>query len=124
VGIQRRRARQDQDRHQQGRRERFGTAYEHTEPPEVARVLRAHANAQATIYPFLCLGLVFVLAGGSAGFAEVVFGVFTAARILHSIVYLAGKQPWRTLFFTVSGAAMIALLGDVVWLVIQGPAGR
>jgi prostaglandin-E synthase 1 len=104
--------------------ERFGTAYEHADPPEVARVLRAHANAQATIYPFLCLGLVFVLAGGSAGFAEVVFGVFTAARILHSIVYLAGKQPWRTLFFTVSGAAIIALLGDVVWLVIQGPAGH
>jgi prostaglandin-E synthase 1 len=104
--------------------ERFGTAHEHADPPEVARVLRAHANAQATIYPFLCLGLVFVLAGGSAGFAEVVFGVFTAARILHSIVYLAGKQPWRTLFFTVSGAAIIALLGDVVWLVIQGLAGR
>jgi prostaglandin-E synthase 1 len=104
--------------------ERFRTAYAHADPPEVARVLRAHANAQAMIYPFLFLGLVFVLAGGSAGFAEVVFGVFTAARILHSIVYLAGKQPWRTAFFTVSAAAIIALLGDIVWLVIQGPAGH
>jgi prostaglandin-E synthase 1 len=104
--------------------ERFGTAHERVDPPEVARALRAHANAQATIYPFLFLGLVFVLAGGSAGFAEVVFGVFTAARILHSVVYLAGKQPWRSLFFAVSGVAIVTLLGDIVSLVIQGPGGH
>lgn len=35
-------------------------------PPEVARVLRAHDNAMANIVPFALLGLVFVLAGGSA----------------------------------------------------------
>jgi uncharacterized MAPEG superfamily protein len=103
--------------------ERFGATLQQVDPPEVARVLRAHANAQAMIYPFLFLGLVFVLAGGSAGFAKIVFGVFVAARILHSIVYLAGKQPWRTVFFLVGGAATLALIGDIVWLVIRGPAG-
>ncbi len=102
---------------------KFGAALEGTDPPEVARVLRAHANAQATIYPFLFLGLVYVLAGGSAGFAEIVFGIFVASRIAHSIVYLAGKQPWRTAFFIVSGLAILVLMGDVVLLVIQGPAG-
>jgi prostaglandin-E synthase 1 len=102
--------------------ERFGAVLEHVDPPEVARVLRAHANAQATIYPFLFLGLVFVLAGGSAGFAKIVFGIFVAARIAHSIVYLAGKQPWRTLLFTASGLTILVLIGDILWLVIQGPA--
>lgn len=104
--------------------ERFGAKLETMDPPEVARVLRVHANAQATIYPFLFLGLVFVLAGGSAAFAKVDFGVFVAARITHTIVYLAGKQPWRTLSFVASGLAMIALMGDIVWMMIQGPPGH
>jgi prostaglandin-E synthase 1 len=103
--------------------ERFGAALEHHDPPEIARVLRAHANGQAMIYPFLFLGLVFVLAGGSPGFAKIDFGIFLVARITHSIVYLAGKQPWRTLSFVVSGLAMIALMGDIVWLVIRGRRG-
>jgi uncharacterized MAPEG superfamily protein len=104
--------------------ERVGAKLETIDPPEVARVLRVHANAQATIYPFLFLGLVFVLAGGSSGFAKVDFGIFVAARITHSIVYLAGKQPWRTLSFVASGVAMIALMGNIVWMVLQGWPGR
>jgi uncharacterized MAPEG superfamily protein len=104
--------------------ERFGAKLVAIDPPEVARVLRVHANAQATVYPFLFLGLVFVLAGGSGGFAKVDFGIFVAARIAHSIVYLAGKQPWRTLSFVASGIAMIALMGQIVWMVVQGPPGH
>ena len=99
---------------------RFGASLTEIDPPRVARVLRAHDNAQACIYPFLFLGLVFVLAGGPAGIAMVIFGVFTGARILHSIFYLAGKQPWRTLFFTVGGLATIALMLAIVWLMIRG----
>jgi prostaglandin-E synthase 1 len=101
--------------------ERFGAKLGTMDPPEVARVLRAHANAQAMIYPFLLLGVVFVLAGGSSGFARVDFGVFVAARITHSVAYLAGRQPWRTLSFIASGVAMVALMGEIVWMVTQGP---
>jgi prostaglandin-E synthase 1 len=104
--------------------ERFGAKLETMDPPEVARVLRVHANAQATICPFLFLGLVFVLAGGSAGFAKVDFGIFVVARITHSIVYLRGKQPWRTLSFIASGLATTALMGNIIRMVIQGPSGH
>jgi prostaglandin-E synthase 1 len=104
--------------------DRIGARLEPIDPPEVARVLRVHANAQATIYPFLILGLVFVLAGGSAGFAKVDFGIFVVARVSHSIVYLAGKQPWRTLSFVASGLAMVTLMGNIVWMVVQGPPGH
>jgi prostaglandin-E synthase 1 len=104
--------------------ERFGAKLEPLDPPEVARVLRVHANAQATVYPFLFLGLVFVLAGGPSGFARVDFGVFVVARLAHSVAYLAGKQPWRTLSFVASGIALIALMGQIVWMVIQGPPGH
>ena len=103
---------------------KFGATLVGDHPPEVARVLRAHSNAQATIYPFLFLGLVFVLAGGSDGIAKVIFGIFTVARILHSIAYLAEKQPWRTIFFALGMLATLALMGDILWMMVQGPAGR
>src|SRR5439155_10338986 len=49
------------------------------DPPEVARVLRAHANAMANILPFLVLGFLYVLLGGSRTGAIAYFGVFTAS---------------------------------------------
>jgi prostaglandin-E synthase 1 len=81
------------------------------DPPEVARVLRAHANGQAIIVPFWVLGAVFVAVGGGALEAQIVFGVFTAARVLYSVAYLAGKQPHRTILFGVS------LLVDAILIV-------
>jgi prostaglandin-E synthase 1 len=98
---------------------RFGAALHDVDPPEVARVLRAHANAQAAIYPFLCLGLVFVLLGGSAGTATILFGIFVVARILHSVVYLGARQPWRTLMFVVGGLATGALMVDILVLLVK-----
>jgi prostaglandin-E synthase 1 len=99
---------------------RFGAALRETDPPEVARVLRAHANAQAAITPFLFLGLVFVLAGGSAGVARILFGIFVVARLLHSVVYLAEKQPWRTIFFILGGLATLGLIVADTLLLVQG----
>lgn len=69
------------------------TLVEHV-PPEVARLLRAHINAEANIYPFLFLAL-----GGSLRLGEIVFGVFVFARPMHAITCLRGQQPWRTIFF-------------------------
>jgi uncharacterized MAPEG superfamily protein len=99
----------------------FKTPLVDDHPPEVARVLRAHANAQANIFPFLVLGLLFVLAGGSATSAEVIFGVFTVSRLAHSFAYLAGKQPWRTIFFSLGGLATLALIVSLVMLLVRAP---
>jgi uncharacterized membrane protein YecN with MAPEG domain len=85
------------------------------DPRPVARVLRAHANAEATIYPFLFLGLVYVLAGGAYNGAVVIFAVFVLARLAHSAFYLAARQPWRTISFTVTGLALIALIAALIW---------
>ncbi|HEX4447131.1 MAG TPA: MAPEG family protein [Polyangiaceae bacterium] len=98
---------------------RFGAALADVDPPEVARVLRAHRNAQAAIYPFLFLGLVFVLLGGSAGTATIIFGTFVVARILHSVVYLGARQPWRTLFFVAGALATGALMVDILVLLVR-----
>jgi uncharacterized MAPEG superfamily protein len=100
------------------------TALRADDPPEVARVLRVHANGQASVYPFLFLGLVFVLSGGSAEFAAWDFGVFAAARILHSIAYLAGRQPWRSIFYALGVAAFCVLLIQVVLLLTRLATGH
>lgn len=98
--------------------ERFGASLVDADPPAVARALRAHRNAEATIYPFLILGLVFVMAGGGGRTATILFGIFTVSRLLHSAFYLAGKQPWRTVSFLVGGLALLALMAIDVWLLL------
>ena len=99
---------------------RFGAPLAEFDPPAVARVLRAHANAQAAIYPFLLLGLVYVLLGGAPERATIIFAVFTVARVAHSIAYLSAKQPWRTVFFIIGGIATIALMVALITRLIAG----
>ncbi len=100
----------------------YHAALSETDPPVVARVLRAHRNAEANIYPFLLLGLVFVLAGGSARTAYILFGIFTVGRLLHSVAYLRGKQPWRSVGFGIGALALIAQMVCIVVLLIHPQA--
>ena len=101
--------------------ERFGAKLADGDPPAVARVLRAHRNAEATIYPFLLLGLVYMLAGGSAATAQILFSLFTASRLMHSWAYIGGKQPWRSLSFGLSAVCIFALMIGVAWLLLYPP---
>jgi uncharacterized MAPEG superfamily protein len=98
---------------------RYNAPVSDQDPPAVARILRAHRNAEAVIYPFLLLGLVYVLAGGTITFAAPIFAIFVASRLVHSGFYLAAKQPWRTLSFAASLLATLALLGGDVWFTIH-----
>ena len=84
------------------------------DPPEVARVLRAHANAMANVLPFLVLGFLYVILGGSRTGALAYFGVFTAARFVHSLTYVVGLQPWRTVSFVIALLASVGLLVQVL----------
>lgn len=93
---------------------RYGAQVSESEPAGVARFLRAHRNAEATVYPFLLLGLIYVLAGGQAGIAIPIFAAFTVARIAHSVVYVRALQPWRTIAFAASLLAIIALMAALL----------
>ena len=97
---------------------RYGAPVSELDPPAVARLLRAHRNAEATIYPFLLLGLLYVLAGGGAGIAVPIFAIFIAARIVHSIAYLKAMQPWRTIAFAISLLAILALIAAVLHVLL------
>ena len=98
---------------------RYGVRVSELDPPAVARLLRAHRNGEATIYPFLLLGLVYVLAGGRAGIAIPIFTIFIFARIAHSIVYLRAMQPWRTIAFAASLLAILALMAAVLNVLLR-----
>jgi uncharacterized MAPEG superfamily protein len=89
---------------------RYRAPVSETDPPAVARLLRVHRNAEATIHPFLILGLVYVLAGGGREVAIPIFVIFAVARIAHSVVYLKAMQPWRTITFAVSLLAILVLM--------------
>ncbi len=96
----------------------YGVEVAEGDPPPVARYLRAHRNAEATIYPFLFLGLIYVLAGGGIGAAVPIFAVFVVARIAHSIVYLKAMQPWRTIAFATSLIAILALMAALIFVLL------
>ena len=95
---------------------RFGAQLTETEPPEVARVLRAHRNDLENIPAFLVLGLVAVLLGAPSLALKVALIVFTAARVVHSIAYLKSMQPWRSLGF---GFGMLSMLTVMVLILIR-----
>jgi prostaglandin-E synthase 1 len=98
---------------------RYRAPVSELDPPAVARLLRAHRNAEATIYPFLLLGLVYVLAGGDARIAVPIFSIFILARITHSIVYLRAVQPWRTVSFAASLLAIAAMMAAVLHVLLR-----
>lgn len=81
------------------------------DPPAVARVLRAHRNAADNILPFAVLGLLFVLWGASPLATAIFCGLFVVARLAHSLSYLAGKQPWRTVSFAVGAGTTFVMVG-------------
>jgi len=89
------------------------------DPPEVARVLRAHRNAADNIIPFAVLALVFVLLGASPLAIGAFAGVFTLARLAHTLSYLNEKQPWRSISFAVGAASTLTLAGFIAKAVIS-----
>lgn len=96
----------------------FGGTLAEAEPPEIARMLRAHANAQASILPFLLLGLVYVLADGPAAAGTAYFTTFCVARLLHSWAYVTARQPWRTVSFVLGTLMTFVLMIHAVWLLV------
>lgn len=84
-----------------------------TDAEWIARLLRVHRNALENFVPFAVIGLLYVLMGASERGAYVLFGTYVVARILHSIAYLAGKQPWRTILYGVGVLATVGMMVQV-----------
>jgi glutathione S-transferase len=79
------------------------------EAPIVKRAAMVWRNDLENIPIFLFLGLIYVTLGCWPGGVFIYFTIFIIARILHTIAYLNGMQPWRTIFFTAGTAVCFAL---------------
>jgi uncharacterized MAPEG superfamily protein len=97
----------------------FKGAADPQETDAAARALRIQRNDTENLPLFFALGLVFVLDGATAGEATAYFWTFTVARVLHTLTYMGGLQPWRFLCFAVG---MLTLLGMAVQI-IAGAVG-
>lgn len=86
---------------------------------KTARYRRAHRNALENNLLFLITGYLLTLTAIPFAAAAAIFGVFSAARVTHSITYVLGVQPWRTASF---GLGLIVQFGVLVYLGYAGLA--
>src|SRR5271154_3979202 len=76
-----------------------GVAPAADELPIVKRAAAAWRNDLENIPIFLFLAMIYVTLGCWPGGAFIYFSIFAVARILHTIAYLRGMQPARTIFY-------------------------
>ena len=81
----------------------------HAAPPDeaVERLRRVHQNDLENIIPFLIIAFPYVLSGPSFRVAAGLLVVFTLARLLHTVTYLASMQPWRSIFYELGQISMV-----------------
>jgi len=77
---------------------------------EVERVRRAHQNDVENIPLFFVLGLLFLITGPSLRNAAIYLVGFLVARTLHSVFYIRGLQPHRTIAFGLGGVLTLAMV--------------
>ena len=84
------------------------------------RYRRAHRNALENIPLFLITGFLLTLLGISQTVAAALFGVFVVARISHSVCYIRGIQPFRTLSFGIGAIDQAVVLIWIGYLTFMG----
>ena len=83
------------------------------ELPQVRRAAKAWLNDLENIPIFLGLGVAYVFIGASPKAATIIFPIFTIARILHTLTYLLGLQPWRTISYGVGILCLFAMSWNI-----------
>jgi len=87
------------------------TAEDH---PDVLRAKRAHMNALENAVPFFIVGALYVATGATKTGAQVYCFTFLAMRLLHTVFYLRGMQPFRTISFAVGALAVLGMAVHVI----------
>jgi uncharacterized MAPEG superfamily protein len=77
---------------------------------DVERTRRAHQNDLENVLPFLAVAPFYAMTQPSLGAARIFFWGFFIARALHSIFYIRGQQPHRTIAFGVAQLLFVAML--------------
>ena len=84
------------------------------ELPQVIRGQQAWLNDLENIPLFFALGALSVMLDTPAELTAWLFCLFTAARVTHTLTYLARWQPWRTIAYAVGVGCLVGLAGMIV----------
>lgn len=87
------------------------------EPIQLTRANNALRNDLENIPIFLILGMLYVIMNCWAKGSLIYFSVFTFARVLHSICYISGKQPWRTMSYGIGVLMSFIISGHILYQV-------
>ena len=90
------------------------------ERPEVTRGVQAWRNDLENVPLFIALGGLAITLNASALGVSWMCSLFTAARVLHTLFYLARVQPWRTVSYAVGILNLIGLAGLIIVEVVRG----
>nr|QLI62199.1 glutathione S-transferase 3 [Streltzoviella insularis] len=84
--------------------------------PAVERIRRAHLNDLENIPAFWVLGALYLTTNPVASWATLLFRVYTAGRVLHTIVYAVKPlpQPSRAIAFFIPFVIMVYMGVQVV----------
>lgn len=82
--------------------------------PWIERTRRAHANMVENLAPFACLVLVANIAGKANASTAFAAQLFVAARIVYTLVYMAGIPMLRTLIFGIGVLAEVLILLQIM----------
>ncbi|MBK6518834.1 MAG: MAPEG family protein [Polyangiaceae bacterium] len=85
-----------------------------------ARYRRAHRNALENTPWFMITAFVLTLMGTSATVGAALFYPYAILRILHSVCYVKGLQPFRTLFFVLALLIQVAVLVLIAYGALAG----
>ncbi|WP_028693927.1 MAPEG family protein [Pseudomonas cremoricolorata] len=85
----------------------------------VIRAGRAWANDLENIPAFFALGGLAVALNVPAMLTVWLSLVFTLARVLHTVAYLSGVQPWRTLCYGAGVLCLAGLCAGITWVAIK-----
>lgn len=88
------------------------------DPEMVERASRCWRNDLENIPIYLFLGLGYVLSGGTPWWAALYFTTFTVARVLHTVFYLRGVQPYRNIAYQIGVLVCVALAVHIVILLL------
>ena len=76
----------------------------------VERSRRMHRNDIENIPAFLAAGLIFVAAGPSLFWANVLFALFVLSRLAHTVAYATGQRhEVRATFFSIGSIVVIVM---------------
>jgi uncharacterized MAPEG superfamily protein len=86
---------------------------------DVERYRRAHRNDLENILPFFVVGAIYAATGPSALGAWLCLPGFALARVLHTVFYLRGSMPQRTIAYGYGYLATLWMIAASAWSLVR-----